>query len=991
MAKTKDTPVSAVNAKGAVTVDAAGPAKKRKAERIVDGESNSNPVAAKKHKTEAEETTRSSKKNARREKQTTEASEGVRPTTEAHRERSTVLVQLPQSPRGHVHTANTTSRVVAAKQPSGWSVSACTAGRFTNHDPVFVRNRSTNQDFLLAASGREIQVLSIDTSLPVRSCPAPDGQSICCYAVDPSLDQTSVRLAYTDGSMAAWDWASDKRATSVYHVEGKPEALAVANAGDSHNFTLVRAGQYSTIYHEQAPLYSTKKLLQSIQVLGDVEYVIAHGPTAILLGKRTGDMEDAANPEFIWLELPMPRGITCLDARFLSGADADKRDGKRRSTLSLAVGDVKGQIHLYGDLTSLFAPKGQASLPTPRLLHWHREAVSAVKFSKDGNYLISGGKETVLVLWQLETGKQQFLPHLTSDIERIVVSPEGDKYAVQMGDNSIMVLSTSELKPVANFAGLQLAPLSNATTSTSAENEGVAPKKSVAAVLHPDKSNQLLLAVPATQPKSHSDSSEARPFLQTFDLRTSRHITRQALTRNNVTDFNLGPEETPIVPPDVAHLAISSDGQWLATVDEWKPPASDLQHLVRDDGEQLNQESRKRREEYLKIWKWDAEQALWTLSTRIDGPHVRSDTTSQGAGRLFQLVADPSSATGFASIGEDSCVKLWKPRTRIRHGVVVKGQDDTEVIEWVCRRMIELPRQAGRFDSPVDAAEILAQPTTAFLTWSEDGSTLAATQNFACFAEQPLVHFIGTTFGDIKRSLSGLAHHRLEGIAFLDRYFVAVSRGDVHVWDLVTSRLLHQHDLPHRDVVRPAILAVNATDATFAVAVGTRVSVYDPNKVAPVYKTKCEDDIVGLLAGRKAKGYTLLFADATVRTLSSSATAGGALKQATPSLSTAEDLQQAVALTVQSAGEGGDGDEADVEMSDATLALPAAAAEAQTPWSVGLESAEDDRPVVRPEELARVFDVGQSFAMPPVREMFEAVIGLFGRKPLINSVGGVDV
>ena len=74
---------------------------------------------------------------------------------------------------------------------------------------------------------------------------------------------------------------------------------------------------------------------------------------------------------------------------------------------------------------------------------------------KSGNYIISGGTETVLVLWQLDTGKQQFLPHLSATIQNVVVSPTGTSYAVQLSDNSTMVLSTAELKPTANVAGIQ--------------------------------------------------------------------------------------------------------------------------------------------------------------------------------------------------------------------------------------------------------------------------------------------------------------------------------------------------------------------------------------------------------------------------------------------------------------------------------------------------------------------------------------------------------
>ncbi|KAK2068193.1 hypothetical protein P8C59_002850 [Phyllachora maydis] len=39
-----------------------------------------------------------------------------------------------------------------------------------------------------------------------------------------------------------------------------------------------------------------------------------------------------------------------------------------------------------------------------QMLHWHRTCVHSVKWSRDGNYLVSGGEESTLVLWQMDTG-----------------------------------------------------------------------------------------------------------------------------------------------------------------------------------------------------------------------------------------------------------------------------------------------------------------------------------------------------------------------------------------------------------------------------------------------------------------------------------------------------------------------------------------------------------------------------------------------------------
>ena len=46
-----------------------------------------------------------------------------------------------------------------------------------------------------------------------------------------------------------------------------------------------------------------------------------------------------------------------------------------------------------------------------------------------------------------------------------------------------------------------------------------------------------------------------------------------------------------------------------------------------------------------------------------------------------------------------------------------------------------------------------------------------------------------------------------------------------------------------------------------------------------------------------------------------------------------------------------------------------------------MDETEDDRPVVRPEQLAGIFDVGQGVALPSVRDMYRAVADLYSRKP----------
>ncbi len=83
----------------------------------------------------------------------------------------------------------------------------------------------------------------------------------------------------------------------------------------------------------------------------------------------------------------------------------------------IAAGDAPGRIQIWRD----FAPhvptikrEGQnrhhAEGLLPTTLHWHASAVGCLSFSPDGTYLLSGGREGVLVQWQVESGRPSFLP-----------------------------------------------------------------------------------------------------------------------------------------------------------------------------------------------------------------------------------------------------------------------------------------------------------------------------------------------------------------------------------------------------------------------------------------------------------------------------------------------------------------------------------------------------------------------------------------------------
>ncbi|CAK3826651.1 U3 small nucleolar RNA-associated 17 [Lecanosticta acicola] len=873
----------------------------------------------------------------------------------------------------------------------GWYLSAPSAGRYLDHDPIYVQDEH-GDECLIAATAREIQLLSLETSLVIRSHVVPNGRSIACYCLSNS-DSQSVEFAYDNGAKVRWNWVTSEMVKGTF--PGQEVVIAMTTAtlanGNHELFYITEKDDIFSVVGERKVLRSSERRLTSIQVMHQGAYIVCLSATAIVLGARNST---EPHSDYTWVEIPVGMPIHCLDAKII----LSEQNKKQRPEMAIAVGNAEGQIHLYNSVTSVFR-KSQPELARPRILHWHREPVSAVKFSRDGNYLISGGKETVLVIWQLETGKYAFLPHLTAEIERIVVSPEGAQYALQMGDNSIMVLSTSELKAVANCAGLQLPQLTDEMTA-----QGIELPRTTA-LLHPKDPYRLLLSVPSTQPKTIKDIT-TRPFLQAFDIRHSRHLLRQALTRNNVTDFNLGPERTPIVPPDVSQLAVSADGQWLATVDEWWPPAADLEHhisrrnaLDEHDVMEVSEEQERKREVYLKFWRWNEAQQMWTLSTRVDAPHALSAHahSGSGAGRVLKLVADPSENC-FATMGEDSVVKIWQSKARTRQGVVHQEADGTDAVDWTCKRSIALPvsaRMPERADSPLE--DIDERPTPpplvdASLAFSPDGSMLACGQVTLDDDALPLIHFISPQTGAITASKAGLVspEQDLIDIAFLDRFFVSLSVGSVRVWNLVDDS--HVYTIALNDKIEEqedAMLAVNHTDDTFAFVsyvnpesaepARPKVEVYHPKQPVCLFAAEFTTMPAALLAGNGTRGFTVLFEDGTIRAVSSTTNAA---HRSELSLPKKEELLALPSAETTSALAGMHEQEHVEEVEPLALAAGEYIRDAAV--------VEDDRQVVRPEQLALVSDVGLNSSMPALTEMFQNIVGLYARKPRQNAVAEAE-
>ena len=868
--------------------------------------------------------------------------------------------------------------------------------------------------FIFIAYSTSIAIYSTSTSLLVRQLQTHTAESVSAFSLS-STTQGHLYLSTISGSIEKWDWIEGSRlnrwriSSSIYSL-----VTAKQNADDPSSdlvYTIDRKGQGSWLVSvhrlagdENGPktdvktLFTNQQALSSIKVLERGRVIVATSGSQLILGSSDEPAPSSLKDvSYTWRIVECPEYIVSADVRVRPSEEIQKMSKRGRTSshvMDIVVGGLKGSIHIYEDLLRKIIKRdhvaGKASSVeiTSRRLHWHRNAVQAVKWSADGecsslqvlnaltclgNYVISGGQETTLVLWQLETEQRQHLPHLGAAIESIVVSPFGSSYGIRLADNSAMILSTSELRPTFSIAGIQIPAVHQArlplpfvpTVTIATQNKGARGRSRFPACASFSQPGCLLLAVPpATISRQSFMTRPNASYLQTFDVGAAHQISRQALTRTKITTLNMGPESNIVEEPNVIHIQTSFNGQWLASVDEWMPPKRDLEPFAFDHG-RVSEEVLSREEIFLKFWSWNADMKVWELISRMDNPHASPSGHRYDRGNVLDLVSDPSSVA-FATVGEDGIVKLWKPAIRRRNGLELKSKDGKGLKSWHCQHA-----------TPLEVSEL---PTGngllgAKLAFSQDGSVLAAGLQTSMASP---IYIIDTHSGEMKSVHTGMYAGPLFGLGIIDKYIVTLS-DELCVYDLVDDKLKYGIDLSSRGLspekrLAQSHLVVNAHDSLFAIAIpqtskaglDSQVAIFDPADAAPQFLTYLASAVTILVSASGRKGFYAIDSAAQVRSI----TAGQ------PSSSVAMMLPEDSGAHTRGLNDlfgGGQRMLTEGEMSkDAGLTTAKFGSVIDEP------RVESDGPaVVSRDRLAEVFDVGAAYTLPPVTQLFEQVAALY--------------
>ncbi|MCJ1267127.1 hypothetical protein MMC22_007012 [Lobaria immixta] len=888
-----------------------------------------------------------------------------------------------------------------------WKFSGIVGGRMLDLDPIF----TPNEEYLLLPYDTAINVYATSTSLLVRRLQLSRAHPVSAFALS-SINTNHLFISTNSGSIEKWDWLEGTRleywdiSATIYSLATSMPVHTEKSNGLVYTVDRKDEGQWKFTVHrllggseasktDLGTLLKYGEPLKFVKILDNGRIVVITSGSRVIIGTCDRPSPDSLKDlSYTWRDVDCPEWITSIDVQMRPYDTTMKKPKPSKKSfhgaVDIVVGTLRGKIIVYDDLLGnlIRVERGttaqQVDSISSRRLHWHRSAVLTLKWSLDGNYIISGGSETVLVIWQLETGQEQVLPHLSAPIESIVVSPSGSSYGVRLSDNSAMILSTSELQPTFSVAGIQLPVARKAAIpvpfipNVDAPFAGSTPqhKSCLPAVVSPSDPSHLLLAVPSfTASGLNPRVPTSSCYLQTFNITSAHQVAKQALTRTKDTILSIGPKQNLIEEPRVIHMRISHDARWLATIDEWLPPRGDVTFLAFDK-EREAEEQLLRREIHLKIWLWNDQLGIWELSSRIDNPHSSQSSITSDSRAVLALASDPSCAS-FATVGANNELRIWKPSIRRRNGIEVRAKDGRPLMNWRCRHVTLLE------DSNIVGK---GNHKGANLAYSLDGSVLAAGYRLSTSST---IYLINSSTGTVQRTLTCMYTGPLLGLEIVDRYLIVLS-SELRVWDLVAEEVsfgfkLKPNGLTLEKRVTITHLAADAKGGTFAVSLPenrktskhttklrSRLFIFDPKTPKSLYESSVSNTSVALVPAAGRKAYYVIDSEAQVRVVSSSPSmftpSGSALVDNESSPRGLENIYGTKdGAKADAIGKVDDEDVPKMEFSRVDVLL---------------STEKDEAAVVSQDKLAEIFDTGSAFTLPPTTELFEQVAHLFlGKQP----------
>jgi NET1-associated nuclear protein 1 (U3 small nucleolar RNA-associated protein 17) len=423
--------------------------------------------------------------------------------------------------------------------------------------------------------------------------------------------------------------------------------------------------------------------------------------------------------------------------------------------------------------------------PVTTTVHWHAHRVGAITFDSSGAHMYSGGQEMVLVIWQLESGKKDWLPRLSAPILGMSHTPDETLLAIRCSDNTIKLINSRSRLLQVSVEGINLAtPYLDLSMLSGAPD-------TVHAVLRQHRRAQRLMTGLVVEPRTNSfvfNATEGQ--LQFYNPQEDKNILKvQVGPKNPVKTF----QDKHVAESTVTHVAFAANGDWMVTVDS------------RDD-QQLGQSS-------LRFWYWDKPTQQYELNTQYN----------LSKSEKIRSIAYHPKKDQCVCVSADGKFKIWSVKQNTSEQEDLENSSTTSSTGGKSQNKSSSSSQGKKSSHPAPRVEILEG--SAKYRWSVEAaaSYRSLEPRASCFSSDGSLlaiayqHIITLWNPNSNTLLSTLTyppdHEPITKLSFLaeSHYLVSCTKRRLFVWDLLTCQLKWSH------VVNVDILTADSKSSKFAI------------------------------------------------------------------------------------------------------------------------------------------------------------------------------
>ncbi|KAF5749410.1 hypothetical protein HS088_TW04G01379 [Tripterygium wilfordii] len=550
---------------------------------------------------------------------------------------------------------------------------------------------------LLVCTGNAVSIFSTSTGLQIASL---EGHTdlVTTVIVVPATSQATRRLCYC--------WTASLDGTILYWDFSVPEVVKKVDIRFPIHSMVIPSilGQPAESNKKEPKLFAYVSIEDARKLADGSTALHGHIKKCNLTDSRLGiTLAETNRPEFITISsmgkffgIRDKRKIRiwkvpALDAASVEIKKMTLHHTKKMTVLTfhptqniIAAGDVSGRILIwrgFGNTTFALGNgmvdgssinnteerpgvRGNDDADSCSTWHWHPSEVTVLSFSSDGAYLYSGGKEGVLVVWQMDTGKKKFLPRIGSPLLYFTASSDPTHCSISCADNQIHLVKTPLMEIIRSISGIKL-PWSSPELYSNVYN-----KVSF-------NQNDGLVALPTE-----------RYCIQLYSLYDDREISEVQVCERN---HQPGDDVTVVV----TLVSLSPDGSMMSTA-EVKLAEEGLGGIV-----------------CLKFWSSEEQNKDFSLTTIVYEPHRDAGISAVAFHPTKHMAVSSSYGGDF---------KVWVCRDGIR-----QGNEILQNSSWTCHAVgsyKKKPMTAVAFSG--DGSVLAVAAETVITLWDPDKNVIVA-------------------------------------------------------------------------------------------------------------------------------------------------------------------------------------------------------------------------------------------------------------------------